>query len=95
MQKFVNASVKAFDWIQNHTSAEMAKEMISMFDGMTEEDLAQKLETIKSSFSPTGEITEEGYATVQSFCLEQGLITKEIPYEDFVASQFMDNALGK
>lgn len=95
VQKFVNASVKTFEWIQNHTSAEMAKEMISMFDGMTEEDLAQKLETIKSSFSPTGEITEEGYATVQSFCLEQGLITKEIPYEDFVASQFMDKALGK
>ena len=66
--------------------------MIPLFDGMTEEELAEKLESIKSFFSPTGEITEEGYTTVASFCLDQGLISKEIPYEDIVASQFMDNA---
>ena len=95
VQKFVNASVRTFQWISEHTSEEMAAEMIPLFEGMTEEELAQKLETIKSSFSPTGEITEEGYSTVDQFCLEQGLISKDIPYGDIVATHFMNEALGK
>ena len=64
-------------------------------NGWSQEELAEKLEFLKSSFSPTGEITEEGYATVESFCLEQELISKEIPYEDIIATSFMDKALGK
>lgn len=95
VQKFVNASVRTFEWISEHTAEEMAAEMIPLFEGMSEEELAEKLEFLKSSFSPTGEITEEGYATVESFCLEQELISKEIPYEDIIATSFMDKALGK
>ena len=95
VQKFVNASVKAFAWMSEHTAAEWAELLSPMFEGMTEEELATKLDVLKSSFSETGEIIPEGYSTMESFCLDQGLISKSIPYEDIVASQFMNTALGK
>lgn len=93
VQAFVNASVKGLAWIDAHTSGEMAELLIPMFEGMTQEQLEAKLETIKSSFSKTGEITEEGYQTVEDFCLEQGLIQKAIGYENIIPAQFVKNAL--
>ena len=95
VQKFVNAHVKALKWINEHTSEEVAELLLPMFEGMTQEELASKFETVKGTFSETGEITPEGYAPVEEFCLEQGLIENEIPYEDIVATQFMNTALGK
>lgn len=64
-----------------------------MFEGMTKEELVQNLETIKTSFSSTGEIHPEGYQTVENFCYEQGLIKKRIGYDSIVASQFVKKAL--
>ena len=93
VQAFVNASVKGLKWIGEHSSAEIAELLIPMFEGMTEQQLADKLETIKSSFSATGAITEEGYQTVENFCLEQGLIQKPIGYQNIIPAQFVENAL--
>ena len=66
-----------------------------MYDSMTVEELTAKFECIKETFSETGEIIPEGYETMESFCEDQGLIKNSIPYEDIVASDFMDTAIGK
>jgi NitT/TauT family transport system substrate-binding protein len=95
VQKYVNASVKALDWLSKHSSAEAAEILAPMFEGMTKEVLADKLDTIKSSFSPTGEIYEEGYGTVETFCLEQGIIKQPIGFKNIVKTEFVKNALEK
>ncbi len=95
VQKFVNANVKALKWISEHTSEELAELLIPMFEGMTKEELTYKYETLKSSFSSTGEIVPEGYKTVEDFCLSQGLISKEIGFENIIPTEFMNKALGK
>lgn len=93
VQKFVNAHVKALKWINEHSIEEVAKLLTPMFEGMTEEEFAEKFATVKSSFSATGEINEEGYKSVEDFCYEQGLIKERIGFENIVASQFVKKAL--
>lgn len=93
VQKFVNASSKALGWISEHSTEEVADILLPYFEGMTKEELVAKFDTVKSSFSPTGEIHKEGYQTVEDFCFEQGLIKKPIGFENIVASQFMQKAL--
>jgi len=93
VQKFVNANVKALKWINENSTAEVAKLLSPMFEGMTEQELADKFDAVKSSFSATGEINEEGYKSVEDFCYEQGLIKERIGFENIVAPQFVENAL--
>jgi len=93
VQKFVNASVKALKWINEHSTKEVATLILPMFEGMTEQELVDKLDKFKSSISATGEIHSEGYETVENFCYEQGLIKEKIGYENIVASQFVEKAL--
>lgn len=93
VQKFVNASSKALQWISQHSTEEVADVLLPYFEGMSKEELIDKFETVKSSFSATGEIHEEGYQTVEDFCYEQGLIKEKIGFENIVASKFMKTAL--
>jgi NitT/TauT family transport system substrate-binding protein len=95
VQKFVNAHVKALKWINEHSVEEVAKLLTPMFEGMTEEEFAEKFATVKSSFSSTGEINQEGYQSVEDFCYEQGLIKERIGFENIVAPQFVKKALEK
>ena len=95
VQAFVNASSRALKWISEHTSKELAELISPMYDSMTVDELTAKFECIKDTFSETGEIIPEGYETMESFCLDQGLIENSIPYEDIVASDFMDAAIEK
>lgn len=95
VQAFVNASSRALKWISEHSSKELAELLSPMFDSITVDELTAKFECIKDSFSETGEIIPEGYKTMESFCVDQGLVKNSIAYEDIVASSFMDAAIGK
>lgn len=93
VQRFTNACVKAMKWVSEHTPEEMAELLSPMFEGMTQEELAAKFSYLKSSFSETGEIVPDGYKTVEGFCLEQGLISKEIGFENIIPTQFVKKAI--
>lgn len=93
VQKFTNACVKALKWVSEHTPEEMAELLAPMFEGMSKEELTGKFASLKSSFSETGEIVPDGYKTVEGFCLEQGLISKEIGFENIIPTQFVEKAI--
>ncbi len=95
VQKFTNASVKALKWIDEHSTEEVADKLLPYFDGMTKQELMDKFETVKGSYSKTGEINEEGYKTVEDFCIEQGLLKEPIGYENIVESQYVKEAVNK
>ncbi len=95
VQAFVNANHKALVWMQNHSPEEIADAVYPFFTGHSKEDLLSEIKFLKTSFSSTGEIRKEGYAPVEELCFTQGLITKRIPFEDIVASQFMKKTLQK
>lgn len=94
VQKFVNASSKALDWISKNSTEDVAEVLLPYFEGMDKQQIIDKFETVKTSFSETGEIHEEGYKTVEDFCLEQGLISKAIGFENIIPTKFIENALA-
>lgn len=95
VQKFTNAVVRALAWMNEHTAAEIAQVALPMYEGMKLEELTAKLEILKNSYSQYGEIHEEGFEPVQRFCLEQGLIKKEIGYDNIINMKFVNAAKEK
>lgn len=92
VQKFVNASVKGLDWINKHSSAEVAEVLHPYFEGLELDRLTKMIESVKTTFSPTGIINEEGYGTVETFAVEQKLIKTPLGYGVMVRPDFAENA---
>lgn len=92
VQKFVNASVKALNWMSKNKVETIAHTLAPYFEGMDEAVLVSKLETILPTFSATGIINPEGYGTVEKFCVDQGLIQAPIGYDVMVRPDFAEKA---
>jgi NitT/TauT family transport system substrate-binding protein len=90
VQAFVNAISKATDWMNEHTGEEIAAAIASYFDGMTKEVLAQKMDIVKSALTKTGYIGEEPEVAVQDFCIGNGVIAEQIPYDEMVNMTFVN-----
>lgn len=90
VQKFINAVNKGTEWVNSHKSEEIAKLIAPLFNGMTEDVLAKKIEITKQSITKTGYISKESQAAVENFCINNGVITKQIPYEDIVDMTFVN-----
>ncbi|ADG83309.1 ABC transporter substrate-binding protein [Thermincola potens] len=96
VQKFVNAVVKAMKWQFDHSDEEVAAKIAPLFPGRKID--ARLINTVKRSLSPDGYFTKEGYATVERFCKDVGLITKPVPFEEVIDQSFIKKAhetLGK
>lgn len=90
VQAFVNAVSKATEWMNENSAEELAKVLAPYYDGMEEDTLVQKMEIVKSSITKTGMIEEEPEKAVQNFCINNGVIEEQIPYEDMVNMTFVE-----
>jgi len=95
VQKFVNGMVKGAQWINAHSSEEVAKLVTPLFDSMTVEELAEKIEISKESYTEDCYISEEGQKAVEDFCIATKVITKSVPYDEIVDMRFVNKALNK
>ena len=55
-----------------------------MFEGMTNEVLAQKIEIVQDAITKTGFISETSQKAVEDFCIGKRVIDQEIPYDDII-----------
>jgi len=90
VQGFVNAVNKGTKWLNEHSAQETAKLIAPLFEGATEDVLAEKIDIVKSSITKTGYISEEAQSAVVNFCVRNGVITKEIPYDEIIDMTFVD-----
>ena len=95
VQKFVNGLVKGTQWIHQHSSKEVAELATSLFDAMTVDELAEKIELSKKAYSEDCFISRDGQKAVEGFSLETHVIDKPIPYEEIVDMSFVEKALGR
>lgn len=93
VQKFVTASVKGLDWINKHSSEEVAEVLHPYFEGIALDRLTKMVESVKTTFSPEGLINEEGYGTVEDFAVEQKLIKAPLGYDVMVRPEFVENSI--
>lgn len=90
VQAFVNAVSRGSEWMNSHTSEEIAKLITPLFKGMTVDVLSQKIDIIKNAITKTGKISEDSETAVQNFCQNIGVINKPIPYDKLVDMTFAD-----
>ncbi len=91
VQSFVNAVQKGAQWMNEHSSAEVAAVIAPLFEGMSEDILSQRIEIFKSAYTKTGYISDEAQTAVEDFCMQTGVITDEIPYDQIINMSFVDN----
>ncbi len=92
IQKFVNATVRGCEWIQNHSDEEVAELLAPMYDGTPMETLIEQIQLTRIAYSPDGFITEEGYAAMEGFCLKAGIIENPVGYENIIDMSFVEKA---
>lgn len=90
VQGFINAVNKGTKWINEHSAEEVAGVIAPLFEGTTEDVLAKKIDILKSSITKTGRISKESQTAVENFCIKNGVITEEIPYDKIIDMTFVD-----
>jgi len=90
VQKFANAVVRAMIWMNSNSDEDVAEMAAAMFQAgnMT----AESISYLRPSVSKDGFITEEGHATIVEFCLAEGIIDRDIPYEEVYDMSFIKKA---
>ncbi|OEF97416.1 ABC transporter substrate-binding protein [Desulfuribacillus alkaliarsenatis] len=92
VQAFANAAVRAMIWIDNNNDEDVAEMASKLF---TAGIAADRISYIRPSLSTDGFITEEGHETIVQFCLDEGIINREIPYEEVYNMSFIQNAYNQ
>lgn len=90
VQKFANAVFKAIRWQNKHGDKEVADMAAPLFSG--DQVNAEAVGILRSSFSPDGDITEAGYATIERFCMKEGTISKPAPFREVIDTSFIRKA---
>ena len=90
-QKFMNAVIKGQQWIQEHSDDEVAEDLVRDFTALDKEILAEEVATMRNVFKTDCFISQEGQASVVSMCLNNGLISRVIPYDEIVNMTFVKN----
>jgi NitT/TauT family transport system substrate-binding protein len=90
VQKFVNAVVKAIVWQTKNSDEVVARTAAPLFQGVKMD--AEFISYLRPSLSTTGDISQEGYKTIEEFCLKSKIITKPLPYEKIIDTSYVKKA---
>lgn len=89
VQKFVNAVMRAIKWQNEHTDEEIAEVVAPMFEG---KDMVEIISILRDSLSTDGNYSREGFEAIERFCLEQGIISEPVGYDNIIDMTFVNNA---
>ncbi len=90
IQKFTNAVARAIIWQSEHSDEEIAQMVRPQFEGANLN--ATRVKYLRTSLSNDGNISQEGYSVIHKFCKDEGIITKDIPYESVIDLSFINKA---
>ena len=90
-QAFVNATIKAEEWIQNHTDAEIATAVAPLMADYDPDILVEQVAMMRPIFSKTGMVSEAGEQAIIDIVLEAGTITQKLTYDQVVDMSFVNN----
>lgn len=84
VKKFMTAVQKAAKWSSEQTDEEVAKCISTLFEGVELNTLTEQVATLKPIMAKDCYISEEGQKAVMQFCIDGGIIKKELNYKDIV-----------
>lgn len=97
IQKFTNAIQKGLDYVNSHSSEEIAKVIKPQFKETDEATIAKIVERYKSQDTWKGDtiFEKESFDLLQNILEEAGELPARVPYEDLVTTDFAKAAAGK
>lgn len=97
IQKFTNAIYKGQQWVQQHTSEEVADSIISFFPGTDKEVIVKVIDNYKNieSYSETPEVSEDGLNKLMDIIqgYDESLITERPDFNIIVNNSFAKQAV--
>ena len=84
VKKFMTAVEKAAKWSSEQTDEEVAKCLSPLFEGIELDALTEQVAILKTIIAKDCYISEEGEKAVMQFCIDGGIIKKELNYNDIV-----------
>ena len=94
IQKFTNAIYKGQEWVDTHTSKEIAEVIYPQFKESDIDTLTKIIERYKSqdTWKTNPQIDEDGFELIQDIMEEGGELSKRVPYNDIVVTDFSEKA---
>lgn len=97
IQKFTNAIYKGQQWVQQHTSEEVADSIISFFPGTDKEVIVKVIDNYKNieAYSGTPEVSEDGLNKLMDIIqgYDESLITERPDFNIIVNNSFAKQAI--
>ncbi len=95
IQKFTNSIYKAQVWVKEHSSEEIAEVIASHFPENSVEDLAFIIDRYKkqNTWNENPLFEADGFELIQDIMESGGELSKRIPYDNFVNTDFAKKAL--
>lgn len=97
IQKFTNAIYKGQQWVQQHTSEEVADSIISFFPGTDKEVIVKVIDNYKNieAYSETPEVSEDGLNKLMDIIqgYDKSLITERPDFNIIVNNSFAKQAI--
>lgn len=97
IQKFTNAIYKGQQWVQQHTSEEVADSIISFFPGTDKEVIVKVIDNYKNieAYSETPEVSEDGLNKLMDIIqgYDESLITEGPDFNIIVNNSFAKQAI--
>ncbi|MBO8435349.1 MAG: ABC transporter substrate-binding protein [Tyzzerella sp.] len=95
IQKFTNAVYKGQQWVDTHSSKEIAEVIYPHFQESDVETLTKIIERYKSqdTWKTDPLFEEEGLTLIQDIMESGGELDKRVPYDEFVIRDFAEKAM--
>lgn len=96
IQKFTNAVYKGQQWVDTHSSKEIAEVIYPHFQESDVETLTKIIERYKSqdTWKTDPLFEEEGLTLIQDIMESGGELDKRVPYDEFVIRDFAEKAMN-
>lgn len=97
VEAFTRAIYKGQQWVDSHTSAEIAEVILPQFPDSDAETLATIIARYKAqdTWKTDPAVSEEGFALIQKIMIEGGELAESIPYADLVVTDFAEKVMKK
>lgn len=95
IQKFTNAVYKGQQWVDNHSSEEIAQVIMPHFTESDQKTVAKIIDRYKQqdTWKTDPVFDENGFALIQDIMEEGKVLTERVPFEEMVDNSFAEKAV--
>lgn len=97
IEAFTRAIYRGQQWVENHTSAEIAEVILPQFSESDVETLTTIIERYKTqdTWKTNPVFSEEGFTLIQDIMEQGGELSQRVPYHDLVRNEFAEKVISE